>query len=121
VVPLQIKICQPGNFVPSSCCNSAAGKLDGMMLKEMLLLVKQSAEIGAGTALAADVCQYEKLTKSEAYRSYGRASVDRWLKEGLLKPDVASEKKSPKCIDRKKLEAIAANSNRITYLPVANR
>lgn len=87
----------------------------------MFLLVKESAETGAATALAGNITQPDKITKSEAYRLYGRTNVDRWFKEGLLKPAVSADKKSLKCIDRKKLEAIAANSNRNTYLPVADR
>ena len=91
------------------------------MVKEMFLLVKQSATNGAETALAENTTLSDKITRSEAYRRYGRANVDRWFQEGLLKPTVTADKKSPKCIDRKKLEAIAASSNRITYLPVADR
>lgn len=92
-----------------------------MMLQEMFLLVKQSASKGAETALAENTALSDKITKSEAYRRYGRSSVDRWFQEGLLKPAVTADKQSPKCIDLKKLEAIAASSNRITYLPVAER
>lgn len=92
-----------------------------MMLKEMVLLVKQSAWNGAETALAENTSLSDKITKSEAYRRYGRTNVDRWFQEGLLKPAVTADKKSQKSIDRKKLEAIAASSNRITYLPVAER
>jgi hypothetical protein len=56
----------------------------------------------------------ESLTKSEVCRCYGRSNIDRWIREGLLKI-------SKKCIDRLKLEAIAASSIRTTYLPVAER
>lgn len=91
------------------------------MLKEMFLLVKQSAWSGAETALEKNTTLSDKITKSEAYRRYGRTNVDRWFQEGLLEPAVTADKKSQKCIDRKKLEAIAAASNRITYLPVAER
>lgn len=91
------------------------------MLKEMFLLVKQAAHNGAETALAENISLSNTITKSEAYRCYGRTNVDRWFQEGLLKPVVTADKKSQKSIDRQKLEAIASASNRITYLTVADR
>jgi hypothetical protein len=91
------------------------------MLKEMFLLVKESASKGAETAIAENAILPDKITKSEAYRLYGRANIDRWFQEDLLKPTKTADSKSQKCIDRKKLEAIAATSNRMTYLPVAER
>lgn len=121
MVPLQIKIWQPGTFVPSTCCNGAAGNSDGMKLKEMYLLLMESANQGMEAAIADNIHLSEKITKSEAYRSYGRANVDRWLLEGLLKPGLTAGNKSRIRIDRKKLEALAATSNRGTYLPVAER
>lgn len=87
----------------------------------MILLVKESAKNGAEKALADSTYLSAKITKSEAYRRYGRSSVDRWLQEGLLKPVIVVGKKSPTCIDRKKLEAIAASSNRHTYLSANQR
>lgn len=121
MVPCEIKIWQPGTFVPSSCCNGAAGKSDGMKLKDMFLLLMESANQGTESALAENIQIPERITKSEAYRNYGRTNVDRWLLEGLLKPDLTAGKKNQTRIDRKKLEAIAATSNRGTYLPVAER
>jgi len=99
----------------------AAGNWNGMKLEEMFLLIKDSAIKGAATALTENIKLSERITKSEAYRRYGRTSVDRWLQEGLLKPDITNGRKSHQKIDIKKLEAIAASSNRGTYLPVAER
>ena len=65
--------------------------------------------------------QQERITKAEAYRLYGRSQVDRWIAEGLLKPVRERKYISKSGIDRAKLEQIAAASNRITYLPVAER
>jgi len=121
VVPCGIKIWQPGTFVPSSCCNGAAGKSDGMKLEELILLLKNEATTGAQRAVGSSLKLSGKITKSEAYRRYGRTSVDRWLNEGLLKSAAIIGKKSTIRIDINKLEAIAANSNRGTYLPVAAR
>ena len=56
----------------------------------------------------------QSYSKTQAYQLYGRSTVDRWISEGLIK---VNRKK----IDRAKLEAVAAASNRRTYLPVADR
>lgn len=56
-------------------------------------------------------------TKAQAYRLHGRSNIDRWIGEGLIKP----AKVSKKCIERTVLENVAYSSNRVTYLPVAER
>ena len=85
-----------------------------MKLRELTRLIRITAEDGTNTVLAEIKAFPERLTKAEAYRRYGRSNVDRWLLEGLVKI-------SNKSIDRTKLESIAESSNRITYLPVAER
>lgn len=60
------------------------------------------------------------LTKQEAYRIYGRSVVDRWLSEGLIKCTTNGKSNKP-LMERNVLAAVAAASNRITYLPVADR
>ena len=85
-----------------------------MKLNEITVLLKQATAESAGKALKVAGIVKNSYSKSEAYKLYGRLNVDRWLTENLLQ---ITEKK----IDRVKLEAIAASSNRRTYLPVANR
>lgn len=69
-----------------------------------------------------ETCNQQALiTKSEAFRRYGRCNVERWLKEGLLTLVSLEGKSTRKFIDSKMLRAIAGSSNRITYLPVAER
>jgi hypothetical protein len=92
-----------------------------MKLKEFSELLRTAVESGTAKALAKANALPEFLTKAEAYRQYGRSDVDRWLAEGLLHTAADRGKNQKKCIDRKKLEAIAAASNRKTYLPVAER
>lgn len=85
-----------------------------MKLKEFSELLRTAVETGVGKTLSKTAVLPETMTKAEAYRLYGRSQVDRWITEGLLSTH-------QKRIDREKLEAIAASSNRITYLPVAER
>jgi hypothetical protein len=54
------------------------------------------------------------ISKSEAFRRFGRTNVDRWIAEGLISPIGTT-------ISRAALEAVSAASNRLTYLPVAER
>jgi hypothetical protein len=92
-----------------------------MKLKELSDLLRTAVEQGVGKTLSQTVVLPAYLTKAEAYRLYGRSDVDRWIAEGLLHPAADRGKNQKKCIHREKLEAIAAASNRITYLPVADR
>lgn len=92
-----------------------------MKLKDLVHLLKNAAEQGTSTALAESGQLQDQLTKAEAYRLYGRGNVDRWISENLISPDPPKGSHSRKCLDRNKLEAVAASSNRITYLPAAER
>ena len=85
-----------------------------MELKELSVLLRNATAEGTENVLRATCVLSNDLSKSEAYKIYGRSNVDRWLTEHLIK---ISNKK----FDRLQLEAIAASSNRITYLPVADR
>lgn len=76
---------------------------------------------GTAKVLSETDIQKERISKAEAYRLYGRGPVDRWIAEGLFKPLKGQIFISSSGIDRNKLEAIAATSNRGTYLPVAER
>jgi hypothetical protein len=85
-----------------------------MKLTELIDLLKNATDEGAGIALSSSGILQDQLSKTEAYKIYGRSNVDRWLSEKLIKI-------SGKRIYRVALEAIAASSNRVTYLPVAER
>jgi hypothetical protein len=92
-----------------------------MELKDFTRLLKTAVLEGAAIALAKNGGMPAAYTKAEAYRLYGRSDVDRWITEGLITPAIAAGKSSGKCIDRVKLEGIAAASNRITYLSADQR
>lgn len=85
-----------------------------MERNEFTQLLTRTAATGAHQALALCENQPDAITKSQAYRLYGRSDVDRWLTEGLLHFN-------QKHFDRAQLERVAAASNRITYLPTAER
>jgi len=88
--------------------------MEQMKLKDFAHLLKTAVTDGAEKALTVNGGLSGSFTKAEAYRSYGRGNIDRWVQEGLIQI-------SNKHFDRVKLEQVAAASNRITYLPVADR
>jgi hypothetical protein len=61
------------------------------------------------------------LSKSEAYKIYGRGIIDRWLAEGLIKMQKDGNASSKFRIDRMQLEIVSKASNRRSYLPVNER
>lgn len=63
----------------------------------------------------------EDISLTEAYLQHGRDAIRRWIKEGLLTPLVTPKGKRSKMLNRQQLEAVAASSNRVTYLPVRER
>lgn len=84
-----------------------------MERKQLALLFNQSAIASTRKVLAHCYQLPASFTKRQAYKLYGRSDVDRWIAEGLIS--------SKERIDRVALERIASQSNRITYLPVAER
>jgi len=92
-----------------------------MKLKDLVELLRSAAEQGASNALTEGEQLKCQITKAEAYRIYGRGNVDRWVNEGLINPTHCKDNLLKKCLDRTKLEAVAASSNRTTYLPSAER
>jgi len=86
-----------------------------MERSEFTQLLTRTTAAGAKNALALCDHQPDAITKSQAYRLYGRSDVDRWLSEKLLIPTKSNR------LDKVALARIAAQSNRITYLPVAER
>ena len=92
-----------------------------MKQAELTRIFLESVTGGTAKALSETSIQTAMVSKAEAYRLYGRSQVDRWISEGLFKPFKEQIYISKSGIDREKLEAIAAASNRGTYLPVSDR
>ena len=72
-----------------------------------------------GTAYEIKLKPY--ISKREAYKLYGRAIVDRWIKEGLIKEIKDGENSSTVRIDRIQIEIIAKSSNRSSFLTTEER
>ena len=80
-----------------------------------------AAELGAIKALEeADLLRpYLKLR--QAQRKYGIAIVNRWIREGLIRPVKDGNRTASVRIDRIQIEAVAKASNRSTFLTTEER
>ena len=87
--------------------------LDLLTLKQLL---QDAAELGGMKALTGAGVLKPYLSQSEAGRIYGRANVERWIKERLIIPIKDGPASAKVRLDRVKLEAIAKSSNRPFYL-----
>lgn len=78
-------------------------------------LMKEAAEYGIKAALVETGQISPYLSKMQAYKLYGRGLVNRWVKEGLVKPtrDGAGSKWR---YDRRELELVARTNNVATFL-----
>ena len=93
-----------------------------MNAEQLAGILTEATKTGVTKALGESAPIPAKLTQAAAFRAYGRCSVERWLREGLIRYQSANGGTSPKkMLDNQSLEAIAASSNRGTYLPVAER
>lgn len=105
-----MRFSQNFTFEPLTLFNGT--KMNQRTLTELVLT---AATNGAGKACGQP---QDLLSPAAAYRRYGRSQVERWQREGLIAPESSAPKKM---FDRLKLEAVAANSNRRSYLPVTGR
>ena len=92
-----------------------------MRTVEFARILLESVTDGTEKVLSENAIQKSWVSKADAYRLYGRTHVDRWINAGLFSPSAGQIFISPSGIDRIKLEAVSAASNRGTYLPVAER
>jgi len=88
---------------------------------ELAGLISRAVQEGTGLALAESGAIPAYLSKTEAYRQHGRTSVDRWIAEGLIRVENLDGRNTKKLIRRDRLEGVAAQSNRNTYLAVRER
>lgn len=90
-------------------------KLPQSRIEYMNALI-DTAELGAKKALQSAGLLKPYLSVSECNRIYGRAVVERWIREELIKPIKDGNASAKTRIDRIKIEAVAKSANRSTYL-----
>lgn len=81
----------------------------------------KAAEDGSKRVIEELSLESQDISFPEAYLQHGRDAIKRWIKEGLLRPVASPKGKRSKMLNKKQLEAVAASSNRVTYLPVRER
>jgi len=82
---------------------------------ELVTLIESVANTAAVNALCKAGVLKPYLSKSEAYRLYGRGKVDFWLKSKMVDYVKDGENSSSLRLDRVRLEAVAQTSNRSEY------
>jgi len=85
-----------------------------MKLKDLIVIINNASAEAVSNAFSYGGINAEKLSKAQAYKRYGRATVDRWLSEGLI--ELIGKKFSTE-----QLAAVASKSNRLTYKSVLER
>lgn len=81
---------------------------------ELRNMLTSAAELGATKALSETGAIKPYINKSEAYRTYGRAKVDNWIKDGLITPRGEIGKSWQ--IDRVEIRALAASRSVAEYI-----
>ncbi|MDX9847482.1 MAG: hypothetical protein RBT74_10925 [Tenuifilaceae bacterium] len=80
-----------------------------------------AAEAGATKALMDVGLLKPYLKLREAYRLYGEAIVNRWIREGLVRVIKDGTRNASVRIDRLELLTVARTANRATYLTTEER
>lgn len=82
---------------------------------ELVNLLADAIAIGGKKVLIETMQLKPYLSKSEAYKQYGRRLVDRWIKEGLIKLIKDGDSNHSIRIDRLQIESVASASNRVSF------
>ena len=88
-------------------------------LKEIIEMMRNVTKVSVQKETSLFGARVEYVNKSEAYRRYGRSTVDRWLKEKLITIFKTAQNKN--ILKLAELEKVASKSNRISYLRVFDR
>lgn len=92
-----------------------------MSLTDLRALLIEAGEIAENKALAGAGLLRPYLSKQEAYKMHGQSNIDRWIKEGLLKPVRDGSGSAKWRIERIELDAVSKASNRATFLNTEER
>ncbi len=84
---------------------------------DRLQLLQIQAAYAAGFKKAVAECGMLRpyIPITQAYKKYGRATVERWVDEGLIEKIKDGPGNSKVRIDREKIELIAGESNRCSW------
>ena len=74
---------------------------------QLELIIREAAELGTITAMVASGRLKPYLKKSEAFKIYGRANVENWLRNGLLTPRKDGDHSAAWRLDRIELETVS--------------
>lgn len=80
------------------------------------MLLRDAAEMGANLALSSIGKLKPYLTKSDAFRAYGRKNIERWIDQGLITPRKDGNQSAPWRIERIEVEAIRKALDTILYI-----
>jgi len=83
--------------------------------RELQDLLTDAAEAGARKALIESGHISATISKRDAYRSYGKALVDRWIAEGLIIAYKDGTNTSKMRIDREQIKILSTSSNRVSW------
>ncbi|MEJ6980735.1 hypothetical protein WG906_09765 [Pedobacter sp. P351] len=92
-----------------------------MEFNQLKQLMTDCVELGTKSTLIELNILKPFLSKNEAYKKYGRGTVDRWIKEGNLKAIKDGTTSSSIRLDRITLEILSKASTRHTYLTSIER
>lgn len=82
---------------------------------EIRRIMADSMELGVKKTLVELGLLTPYLTKQQAYKMYGRALVDRWIKEKLVTKVKDGTNTSSIRLSRMELEMVAKTSNRMSW------
>ncbi len=83
--------------------------------RQIRILMQDSMELGVKKTLVELGLLTPYLSKQQAYKMYGRAQVDRWLKEKLIGKIKDGTNTSSMRLSRMELEMVAKTSNRMSW------
>lgn len=86
----------------------------------LVILLRQAAEVGARRALIGAGLESPTLSYRQAAKQYGTETLKRWIKGGTVKP-IQDGMGSTKRYSVMELMSAALQSNRQTYLTVSER
>jgi hypothetical protein len=90
-------------------------------LPHLRVMLSEAAELGATRALAQAGVIKPLVTKAEAYRIYGRANVESWVRAGLIPIHKDGDFNTKVRLERIQLEVIAKSNNWKAYIPKEDR